>query len=75
MKLKTASPEYIQKAMALTRDDAERLFSRMRRKLIRRLEHDELQSLEAVALQLQLEDEELKEWRGKMAELRNKHPG
>mgnify|MGYP000644416702 CR=1 FL=1 len=69
MKLKTASPEYLEKAAALTREDAERLFSRMRGKLIRKLEHDKIESLEAVALQLQLEDEDLNEWRQRWAEI------
>jgi hypothetical protein len=69
MKLKTASPEYLEKAAALTREEAERLFSRMRGKLIKKLEHDKLDSLEAVALQLQLEDEDLNEWRQRWAEI------
>jgi hypothetical protein len=69
MKLKTASPEYIEKAMALSKEDAERLFARMRGKLARRLENERLQSVEAVALQLQLEDEELQDWRKMWAEI------
>ncbi|MFH1870126.1 MAG: hypothetical protein ABIG36_05835 [Pseudomonadota bacterium] len=69
MKFTTASPEYIEKAAGLTMEEAERLFARMRRKLARRLESEELQSLEAVALQLQLEDEELHEWRQRWAEI------
>jgi ABC-type oligopeptide transport system ATPase subunit len=50
-------------------EEAERLFSRMRGKLIRKLEHDKIESLEAVALQLQLEDEDLNEWRQRWAEI------
>ena len=69
MKLKTALPEYLEKAASLTREEAERLFSRMRGKLIRKLEHDKIESLEAVALQLQLEDEDLNEWRQRWAEI------
>ncbi|KAF0163902.1 MAG: hypothetical protein FD157_2581 [Rhodocyclaceae bacterium] len=69
MKFKTASPEYIEKAAGLTMEEVERLFSRMRGKLARRLEGEKLQSLEAVALQLQLEDEELREWRQRWAEI------
>jgi hypothetical protein len=41
----------------------------MRGKLIRKLEHDKIESLEAVALQLQLEDEDLNEWRQRWAEI------
>ena len=69
MKLKTALPEYLEKAASLTREEAERLFSRMRGKLIKKLEHDKIESLEAVALQLQLEDEDLNEWRQRWAEI------
>ena len=75
MKLKQASPEYIEKAKALTKDDAERLFARMRGKLTRRLEHERLHSLDAVALQLQIEDEELQEWRQRWAEIANRAQG
>jgi len=69
MKHRQASPEYIEEAMALSREDAERLFSRMRRKLSQRLERAEIQSLEAIALQLQAEDDDLKEWRQRWAEV------
>ena len=69
MKWKTASAEYIEKAMALTQEEAEHLFSRMRGKLARRLEKSEIQSLEAVALQLQAEDVDLQHWRKQWAEV------
>jgi hypothetical protein len=69
MKLRTASPAYIEQAMALSQEEAERLMARMRGKLARRLGKADLQSLEAVALQLQLEDEELQEWRKRWAEI------
>lgn len=69
MKFKKPSPEYLEKAMALTQEEAERLFARMRGKLSRRLEDEKLQSIEAVALQLQLEDSELQEWRQRWAEI------
>jgi hypothetical protein len=69
MKIKSASPEYLERAATLSREDAERLFSRMRGKLARRLENERIDSLDAVALQLQLEDEELNEWRQRWEEL------
>lgn len=69
MKHRQASPEYIEKAMALSREDAERLFSRMRRKLFQQLERAEIQSLEAIALQLQAEDDDLQEWRQRWADV------
>lgn len=69
MKHRQASPEYIEKAMALSQEDAERLFSRMRRKLSHQLERAEIGSLEAIALQLQAEDDDLQEWRQHWAEV------
>lgn len=69
MKLRPPSQEYLDKAATLSREEAERLFSRMRGKLARRLESEKIQSVEAVALQLQMEDEDLREWREHWAEL------
>jgi len=72
-KLKEPQKEYLEKAKTLSRIDAERLFSRMGGKLTRRLEDKRLSPLEVVALQLQLEDEQLEEWRKKIGEMREKH--
>jgi hypothetical protein len=69
MKIKLASPEYLEKAAALSREDAERLFARMRGKLSRRLDTGKIDSLEAIALQLTIEDMELAEWRQRWSEL------
>jgi hypothetical protein len=41
-------------------------------KLTRRLEDKRLSPLEVVALQLELEDEQLEEWRKKIGEIRGK---
>ncbi len=69
MKLKQASQEYLDKAAALTMEEAERMFARMRGRLARKFEREKIPSLEAVALQLQIEDEELQEWRQRWTEL------
>ena len=69
MNLKLSSQEYLDQAAALSKEDAERLFARMRGKLARKVESEKIPSLEAVALQLQLEDEELQEWRQRWAEI------
>ena len=63
------SEEYLEKAKSLSREEAEQILSRMRRKLMRRVEDKETSPLEAVALQLQKEDEDLKEWRERWAEI------
>jgi hypothetical protein len=73
MKIKTAETEYLEKAMRLSKEDAEHLFSRMRGKLTRRLEDKKLPPLEAIAIQLELEDEALKVWRERLSEIRKKH--
>jgi hypothetical protein len=71
-KVKEPKKEYLEKAKTLSRKDAERLFSRMGGKLTRRLEDKRLSPLEVVALQLELEDEQLEEWRKKIGEIRGK---
>jgi N-acyl-L-homoserine lactone synthetase len=67
---KTPSDAYLEKAKRLSRNETERLLSRMRLKLMRRLEDKTLGELEVVAIQLEIEDEELNEWREKMGEIR-----
>jgi hypothetical protein len=66
------SEEYLAKAKKLNKEEAERLLSRMTGKLPRRLEKDKLTKEEAMALQLELEDEQLQEWRKVMAEVKGK---
>jgi hypothetical protein len=70
MKLKTPAEEYLEKASLLSDEEAERLLARMRGKFARRIDDKKLSRTEALALQLEFEDEELTEWRNKMAEIR-----
>lgn len=69
MKIKSANTEYIEKVKLLSDDDIERLQSRMGSKLTRRAEDKKLSIIEALAIQLEKEDEELEEWREKRAQL------
>jgi len=69
---KTPSDEYLEKAKHLSKEETERLLSRTRSKLLRRLESEKMTALEVVALQLEIEDEDLNEWREKTAEIRKK---
>ena len=71
MAKKTASEEFIDKAKLLNTEEAERLLSRMSGKLPKRLHNDKLSREDALALQLELEEEHLNEWREKMAKIRN----
>ena len=74
MKLNAPQERYIEQAKALSKSDAERILSRLRGKLMRRLEDEKLIPLEAVAMQLEHEDKQLQEWRERIAELRAQHP-
>jgi hypothetical protein len=72
MKIKTPDPEYVEKAKKLSDAEAERLLSRMGGKLRRRQDKDKVSSLDALAIQLQMEEEQLLEWREHMAALAHK---
>lgn len=70
--MRKPADEYLDKARQLEQEETERLLARMRSKLMRRLEDKKMSVQEAVAIQLEIEDEELKEWRTRMAEISNK---
>jgi F0F1-type ATP synthase delta subunit len=63
---------YLEKAKKLSKEQVERLNSRMRNKLTRRTEDRKLTELEALAIQLALEDEQLEEWREERRKLNEK---
>ena len=69
---KISKPEYLSKVKLFTKEETERLLSRMGGKLDRRLEKNKLSREEALALQLELEDEQLQEWRKMMRILKKK---
>jgi hypothetical protein len=73
LKIKYASDEYMEKANKLTQEEIERLQSRMRNKLTRREEEKKLSLIEVLAIQLQLDDEQLAEWRERRIEINKKH--
>lgn len=75
MKMKTPAEEYLEKASLLSDEEVERLLARMRGKFTRRVEDKKLSRTEALAFQLEFEDEELAEWRKKMSEIRANHKG
>ncbi len=64
--MKTCKAEYLTKVQLLSKEETDRLFSRMTGKLPRRLENDKLSKEEALAIQMELEDEQLQEWRKMM---------
>ncbi|MDO9467285.1 MAG: hypothetical protein Q8R61_10810 [Thiobacillus sp.] len=70
--MRKPADEYLEKAGQLKQEETERLLARMRTKLMRRLEDKKMSVQEAVAIQLEIEDEELQEWRARMAEISKK---
>lgn len=66
---KISKPEYEEKVRTLSEEEAERLLSRMSGKLPKRLHKEKLTREEALAIQLELEDEQLQEWRKNMKDL------
>jgi hypothetical protein len=64
--------DYIIKAKNLSEGDRERVLSRMVGKLPKRLQKEKLTVEEAIAIQLELEDEQLQEWRANMAVIQEK---
>ena len=59
------------KVKLLKEDEAERLLSRMSGKLPKRLDKDKLSRDDALALQMELEDERLNEWRERMDKIKS----
>ena len=72
MKIKAPDEAYVQAANSLNEEQKERLLSRMRGKLTRKWENEKLDTLHALAIQLEIEDAELADWREKMNEITEK---
>ena len=63
---------YLEKVKKLSKEQVERLHSRMRNKLTHRTEDNKITEIEALAIQLELEDEQLEEWREQRHKLNEK---
>ena len=70
--MKSVNVDYVAKAKALNEEDRDRVLSRMGGKLPKRLHKEKLTVEEAIAIQLELEDEQLEEWRANMAIIQEK---
>jgi len=64
--------DYTEEAKKLNTEQKERLLSRMSGKLPKRLKKEKLTELEALAIQLELEDEQLAEWKDRVDSIRAK---
>jgi hypothetical protein len=67
-----SNDDYIQKAKSLSQEERDRILSRMVGKLPKRLQKEKLTPDEAIAIQLEVEEEQLQEWRMNMAEIKEK---
>ncbi|CAN4266046.1 hypothetical protein MCEREM3_00139 [Methylophilaceae bacterium] len=65
-----ASEEYLKKAKSLNKVEADRLLSKMRGNPLGKLENENFNPLESLAIQLELEDQQLSEWRKNMHAIR-----
>lgn len=72
MKIKVPNEIYLKNATNLSDDEKNRLLSRMGSKLTQRLVDEKLLILEAIAIQLEIEDAELADWRVRMVKIKEK---
>jgi len=70
MKISPADPKYLDRAIQLSKEDAEDFFLTVRGELKHRVEDHSITPLEAIDSQLELEDEGLAEWRIQFAKIR-----
>ena len=70
-KIAAPTEAYLERAKQLSADEADRLMARMRGRFSRRFADQRLTALQAIALQLEFEDDELAQWRNRMNELRD----
>lgn len=71
--MKKVNDDYVEKAKNLNEEEVERLQSRMRVKLTLKVENKKLSPIDALAMQLEFEDEQLAEWREKRNEINEKY--
>jgi hypothetical protein len=67
MKIKSCKEEFFMKAQRLKKIEADRLMSRMSGKKLKKLEKEGLSTEEILGIQLEIENDQLMEWREKMA--------
>jgi len=70
MELATCNIGYLDKAKHLSEDETDRLLSRMGGKLFKRFKKEGLYNQDILCIQMEIEDEQLMEWRHKIAEIR-----
>lgn len=68
--MKIGKPEYMKKALLLSEEEQQKVMSRMSGKLPKRLFKEKLSVEEAIAIQLEIEEEQLAEWRKNWEKIR-----
>jgi hypothetical protein len=68
--MKIGKPDYIKQAQGLSEEEQQKVMSRMSGKLPKRLFKDKLSVEEAIAIQLEIEEEQLADWRKNWAKIR-----
>lgn len=68
--MKIGKPEYIKQVQSLSEEEQQKILSRMSGKLPKRLLKDKLSVEEAIAIQLEIEEEQLAEWRKNWAKIK-----
>jgi len=71
--MKKINEKYIAKATGLSEHAAEQILSRIRGKILRRVDDKNLSDIEAIALQLEIEEEQLNEWRENRVKINKKY--
>jgi N-acyl-L-homoserine lactone synthetase len=61
--MRNVNKDYLAKVTSFSEENIERLFSRFRLELLHFFEEQKLSIEEALAIQLEVEDEQLQEWR------------
>ena len=71
MAIKSPSEVFVELAVKLDEQSAEKVLSRMTGKLPKRYMKEKLSKIEALAIQLELEDELLQDWRKNFAQIKS----
>jgi hypothetical protein len=70
---KFPSREFINRANALPREEIERRLAQLRLALSEKFDVAELSEVEAIALGLEIEEEQLHDWRSNIKRMRDRH--
>jgi hypothetical protein len=70
--MKQPKPTFLETAIALSEQEKERAFSRMKGRLSKKVLQGTISDETAIAIQLEKEEKSLQEWRERIAEMRQR---